>query len=169
MIVVKKSISKFKNKGLGLERLLINTFAQQKYQKIGLIEKYPTPIQVLKNDEDFITKAYFKRTSSLDFVGIFNGKHIEIEAKTTQNPNIFSLHNILPHQLARIEKLVELGSLVYLVIEFKCENLYFLLPGITLLKYKERSIKNITLDEIKKVSVELHMKANLTLDIFENL
>ena len=58
MIIVNKNISKYKNRGLELERVLINTFNQKKYLQVALIEKSPTPIQVLKNDEDFISKAF---------------------------------------------------------------------------------------------------------------
>ena len=95
MIVVNKNISKYKNRGLELERILINTFQQRKFFDIALIEKSPTPIQVLKNDEDFISKAYFKRVSTLDFSGVFKTKHIEIEAKSTQNSTIFNFNNII--------------------------------------------------------------------------
>ena len=39
MIVVNKNISKYKNRGLELERILINTFQQRKFFDIALIEK----------------------------------------------------------------------------------------------------------------------------------
>lgn len=169
MIVVNKNLSKYKNRGLELERILINTFNQKKYSNIALIEKSPTPIQVLKNDEDFISKAYFKRVSSLDFVGIFNTRHIEIEAKSTQNPNIFNFHNVQPHQYERIKKLISLGSLVYLIIEFKTINRFFLIYGIDAVSFYEGPSKNVSIERIIEKSKELFIKPNFTLDLFENL
>ena len=169
MIIVNKNISKYKNRGLELERILINTFNQKKYQTIALIEKSPTPIQVLKNDEVFITKAYFKRVSSLDFVGIFKCKHIEIEAKSTQNPNIFDFNNIQAHQYERMKTLIDLGAMVYLVIEFKILNRFFLMNGIEAIKFYESSPKKVRIENIIEKSTELFLKPNFTLDLFENL
>ena len=169
MIIVNKNISKYKNRGLELERVLINTFNQKKYLQVALIEKSPTPIQVLKNDEDFISKAFFKRVSSLDFVGVYNGKHIEIEAKSTQNPNIFNFNQLKNHQLERIKLLIDLNSLTYLVIEFKSINRFFLINGIDVIKWCNTHSKTIKIDELEKISIELNMKANFTLDILEKL
>ena len=169
MIVVNKNISKYKNRGLELERILINTFQQKKYFNVALIEKSPTPIQVLKNDEDFISKAYFKRVSTLDFSGVFKTKHIEIEAKSTQNSNIFNFNNIQKHQFERMKHLNDLGALVYLVIEFKSLNKFFLMNVNNVIKFYEGTSKNVSLDQIKENSIELHLKPNFTLDIIENM
>lgn len=169
MIIVNKNISKYKNRGLELERILINTFNQKKFSNIALIEKSPTPIQVLKNDEDFISKAYFKRVSTLDFCGVYNGKHIEIEAKSTQNLNIFNFNNIQKHQYERIKKLIDLDALVYLVIEFKIINKFFLMDGKEVIKFYEGSQKNVSIENIEKKSIELFLKPNCTLDILENI
>jgi recombination protein U len=169
MIIVNKNINKYKNRGLELERILINTFNQKKYSNIALIEKSPTPIQVLKNDEDFISKAYFKRVSSLDFCGVFKGKHIEIEAKSTQNTTIFNFNNIQDHQYERMKKLIELDSLVYLVIEFKTINKFFIMEGKQAVKFYEGKPKNISIDIINDCSIELFLKPNFTLDILENI
>lgn len=169
MIVVKQNISKYKNRGLELERILINTFSQRKFQDIALIEKSPTPIQVLKNDDDFITKAYFKRVSSLDFCGVYRTKHIEIEAKSTQNPTIFNFNNIQEHQYERMKKLINLGAFVYLVIEFKTINKFYLMNGIDVCRFYEGSPKKVSIESIEKHSVQLFLKPNFTLDIFENL
>ena len=169
MIIVNKNVSKYKNRGLELERILINTFNQKKFSNIALIEKSPTPIQVLKNDEDFISKAYFKRVSTLDFCGVYNGKHIEIEAKSTQNLNIFNFNNIQKHQYERIKKLIDLDALVYLVIEFKTVNKFFLVDGKEVIKFYEGSPKNVSIENIEKKSIELFLKPNFTLDILENI
>ena len=169
MLVVNKNFSKYKNRGLELERLLINTFNQKKYLNVALIEKSPTPIQVLKNEEDFISKAYFKRVSSLDFTGVYKSQHIEIEAKSTQNPNIFNFKNIQEHQYERMKALINLGALVYLIIEFKTINRFFLMNGIDAIKFYEGSPKNIKIETIKENSIELYSQPNLTLDVLENL
>jgi recombination protein U len=169
MIIINKNINKYKNKGLELERLLINTFSQNKYREILLIEKYPTPIHVVNNNEEFISKAFFMRPSALDFAGIYKGKHIEIEAKTTQNPNIFSFNNILKHQYERIVKLINLGSLVYLVIEFRPQYEFYLLNGEDIIYFYNSPSKNINIEEIKHRSIKLSLNPNLTLDIVENI
>ena len=169
MIILNTNLNKYKNRGLELERILINTFNQKKYKEIALIEKSPTPIQVLKNEDDFISKAFFKRVSTLDFVGVFKTKHIEIEAKTTQNPNIFNFNNIQKHQYERIKSLIGLGALVYLIIEFKPINRFFLLNGEQTLQFYESSPKNIDINTIKENSIELFLKPNFTLDVLENI
>ena len=128
-----------------------------------------TPIQVLKNDEDFISKAYFKRVSTLDFSGVFKTKHIEIEAKSTQNSTIFNFNNIQKHQFERMKHLNDLGALVYLVIEFKSLNKFFLMDVNNVINFYEGASKNVSLDQIKENSIELFLKPNFTLNLIENL
>lgn len=169
MIIVNKNVSKFKNKGLELERLLINTFSLNLYRPIALIEKYPTPIQVVNNDKDFISKAVFKRPSALDFCGVYKGKHIEIEAKSTQNSTIFNFNNIMKHQIERMRTLINLGALVYLVIEFKRINEFYLVDGQTTLDFYNSKSKNVKIEALRKASIKLTLKPNLTLDILENI
>ena len=68
-----------------------------------------------------------------------------------------------------MKHLNDLGALVYLVIEFKSLNKFFLMDVNNVIKFYEGASKNVSLDQIKENSIELILKPNFTLNLIENL
>ena len=68
-----------------------------------------------------------------------------------------------------MKHLNDLGALVYLVIEFKSLNKFFLMDVNNVINFYEGASKNVSLDQIKENSIELFLKPNFTLNLIENL
>ena len=110
----KKKTSKvitYGNRGMDLEDLLNDT--NEYYNRIdkALITKKPTPIGIAKasytNKGRVIEKGFFKAPSTLDYNGLYKGKYIEFEAKTTSNKTALPLANFHVHQLEYIKRVIK--------------------------------------------------------------
>lgn len=137
-IVKKKSTSvSYGNRGMDLENLLnlSNTYYEE--ENIALIFKKPTPVGIVdvhySPKGKVIDKAYFKAPSTLDYNGLYQGKYIEFEAKETKLKTSFPLHNIHPHQIKHIRKVIEHEGIVFLVV--KIQEQVYLLDGQVFLDF----------------------------------
>ncbi len=106
---------------------------------IAIIYKKPTPIQLVKvmypkRSRAKITEAYFKIPSTTDYNGIYKGKYIDFEAKTTQAKS-FSYNRIYKHQIKHLETVKKHGGISFLIIEFSTLNEVYLLPIEIFSKY----------------------------------
>lgn len=125
------------NRGMDLEHLLNLSNSYYEEANIALIYKKPTPIGVVdvhySSKGKVIDKAYFQAPSTLDYNGLYRGKYIEFEAKETKSRTSFPLHNIHPHQIKHIQKVLVHGGIVFLVI--KMNQQVYLLDGKAFLNY----------------------------------
>ncbi|WP_171253106.1 Holliday junction resolvase RecU, partial [Acinetobacter baumannii] len=72
--------------------------------RIAAVHKKPTPIQIVKVDYPsrsaaVIKEAYFRQPSTTDYNGLFEGRHIDFEAKETRNRTALPLSNFHAHQI----------------------------------------------------------------------
>ena len=85
------------NRGMNLEED-INISNQYYIDKgIALINKRPTPINVVKVDYSRgakIQNAYFEKQSTTDYNGVYRGKYLDFEAKSTKLRTSFPFSNI---------------------------------------------------------------------------
>lgn len=144
-----KKVINYGNRGMDLEHLinLINDYYLE--NDIAVIYKKPTPIQVVKYDynQNRITDAYYKSESTLDYNGLYKGRYIEFDAKST-NKNYLPISNIAGHQIKHIKNIIRHDGIVFLIIAIN--NEYYLLPGSEVIKYIENSTKkSITYEYIK--------------------
>ncbi|WP_075617709.1 Holliday junction resolvase RecU [Paenisporosarcina indica] len=128
----------FSNRGKTLEDEINETNEYYLQQGIAVIHKKPVPIQVVKveypsRSAAVIKEAYYRTASTTDFNGIWQGIHVDFEAKETKNKTSFPLKNIHEHQISHMWQVTEQQGLSFLIVRFSLINRYFILPFLPLI------------------------------------
>jgi recombination protein U len=124
--------NEYSNRGMTLEEDLNETNEYYLQHGIAVIHKKPTPVQIVdvhfpKRSAAVITEAYFKKASTTDYNGIYNGKYIDFEAKETQNKTSFPLRNFHDHQIDHMKAVVKQGGIAFVILRFSnLEECYLL-------------------------------------------
>lgn len=158
---IKKNFHKqidYANRGMDLEDIINNTNEYLRDKDIALIYKKPTPIGISKvsynNNKLSIDKAYFASKSTLDYNGLYQGKYIEFEAKSTENKTSFPGSNIHDHQILHIRRVIKHNGVVFLII--RINNLIYMLSGNNFLNYIDNhDRKSIPYNYIKENGILL--------------
>ncbi len=122
-------------RGDALEEIIL--FSNDYYLKRGIarVDKAATPITAVEIDgKGLITKAFFEKKATVDFYGIVQGLYITFDAKETDLQN-FPLKNIHDHQVAYMKDVTAQKGLAFLIIHFKYNDSFFLLPYEILAEY----------------------------------
>ncbi|MDO4799281.1 MAG: Holliday junction resolvase RecU [Bacillota bacterium] len=122
-------------RGSDLETLI--EFTNEKYAKLGLcrVDKIATPVKVAEIDGNgVITRGFFEKKSTVDFIGIIQGVFVAFDAKET-NLKSLPLSNIHPHQVDYMSDVIAQGGLAFLIVHFKSVHRYFLVPFSVLREY----------------------------------
>lgn len=149
-----QKIVTYDNRGMDLENIINKT--NEYYLEINkaLIYKKPTPIGIVEANYKYISKAYFKAPSTLDYNGLYKGRYIEFEAKETKSKTSFPLNNIHEHQINHIRKVIEHKGICFLIIMMN--NLIYFLDGFDLINYIDNNDrKSINYNYIKEKGIIL--------------
>lgn len=137
---IKKEFHKnidYANRGMDLEELINQTNEYLLDNDIALIYKKPTPIGVVKvnyeNNKKIINKGYFASQSTLDYNGLYKGKYIEFDAKSTNSKTSFPLSNVHDHQIKHIRNVIKHKGIVFLII--RINNEIYLLSGTSFIEF----------------------------------
>ncbi|PFJ70664.1 Holliday junction resolvase RecU [Bacillus cereus] len=127
------------NRGMAFEKLI--NLANEMYQREGLalINKRPTPVKVLKSKGGRVLNEFYEAKSTVDYDGVYKGRAIAFEAKSTENPTRFDLKNIAQHQLDYLEKAERMGAVCFFLIEFSKDKSVFLVPLTVIQSYVRMS------------------------------
>lgn len=159
------------NRGMSLENLINESNNFYYANDICLITKRPTPINVVKVDYSHgakIVDAYFEKQSTTDYNGVYKGKYIDFEAKSTMSKTSFPLHNIYDHQINHLKKVIRHNGIAFFIIELAYYNEYYLLDAQVLITFIEiNSRKSIPLESIKKQGYKIKLGLQPTLDYIE--
>jgi recombination protein U len=163
---IKKEYNKpinYANRGMDLESIINDTNNYLLDKDIAIIYKKPTPIGIVdtcfKNNKKIITKAYFASPSTLDYNGLYKGKYIEFDAKSTENKTSFPLSNIHEHQILHIKNIIKHQGIVFLIIQMN--NNFYLLNGIDLIDFiNNNDRKSIPFNYIKEKGYLLEYNYN---------
>jgi len=120
------------HRGDVLEELILLT--HQYYHQMGLcrIDKISTPVKVITIDsQGMITKGFFEKKSTIDFIGIVQGVCIAFDAKET-NLKSLPLSNIHQHQIEYMRDITKQGGLAFVITHFKFCDEYYLIPYETI-------------------------------------
>lgn len=123
------------NRGQAFEDIL--NFTNEQYERAGiaLINKRPTPIKPTKTKGRRVLAGYFEEKSTVDYDGVYHGRAIYFEAKSTRETTRFDLGNISKHQIEHLEKAEKSGAICFFLIEFaKTHEVYFV-PLATMRHY----------------------------------
>ena len=105
-----------------------------------LITKRPTPINVVRVDYSkgaIITNAYFEKQSTTDYNGVYKGRYIDFEAKSTLKLTSFPLANISKHQIEHLKQVLKHDGIAFFIIEFAKKDQVFLLDASYVIDFYE--------------------------------
>ena len=125
------------HRGDALEDLI--TLSNEFYAKKNLcrIDKDATPIKVVEiNEQGQIIKAYFEKKATVDFFGAVQGIPIAFDAKETDLKNL-PLYNLHAHQLEYMEQFTAQKGLAFLIVHFKFNDTFYLVPYEVLQEFSE--------------------------------
>lgn len=116
----------YANRGQAFEKL-INITNQQYYQKRrATIQKVATPWKVIRRGSKIIS-AFPEEKSTVDYIGVFNGRAIAFDAKSTRETTRFDLANVEKHQIEFLTKWQQNGGIAFILIEFVKKHEVYLL------------------------------------------
>lgn len=132
------------NRGMSLEVdiNLSNTFYNE--NKTALITKRPTPITVNKVDyarQARITDAFFARQSTTDYNGIYKGKYLDFEAKSTKSTSL-PISNIQKHQFTHLKSVIEQQGLAFFVIRFEKYQAAYVVKALDIIGFCESNARS---------------------------
>lgn len=147
------------NRGMNLEEDIIQSNEYYLRNNLALIYKRPTPIQVVKVDYEKgpkIVEAYFSEKSTTDFNGVYQGRYIDIEAKSTQSKTSFPLSNITSKQFEHLEKVIELGGLAFFIVEFVKHQKTYIVEAKRIIEFKNtEERKSIPFSQFEEIGREI--------------
>ena len=122
-------------RGSDLEELIDLTLEYYRNQGLARIDKIATPVKVIDIDgQGIITKAFFEKKSTVDFMGIIQGVGVAFDAKET-NLKSLPLSNIHEHQLEFMEDISKQSGLAFIIVHFKFCDEFYLLPFETIMSH----------------------------------
>ncbi|MGH1280527.1 Holliday junction resolvase RecU [Bacillus basilensis] len=127
------------NRGMAFEKLI--NLSNEMYQRgrVALINKRPTPVKVLKSKGGRVLNGFYEAKSTVDYDGVYKGRAIVFEAKSTENATRFDLKNIAEHQLDYLEKAEKVGAICFFLIEFSKDKSIFVVPLSVIQSYVRMS------------------------------
>ena len=128
------------NRGMNLEEDINLSNEYYKQKGLCLITKRPTPINVVKVDYSkgaIITNAYFEKQSTTDYNGVYKGRYIDFEAKSTLKTTSFPLANISKHQIEHLKNVLKHNGIAFFIIEFSKLQQVFLLDASYVINFYE--------------------------------
>ena len=141
------------NRGMNLEGDINLSNEYYKQKGLCLITKRPTPINVVEVDYSkgaTITSAYFEKQSTTDYNGVWRGRYIDFEAKSTQKTTSFPLANISHHQIEHLKNVIKHEGIAFFIIEFaKLDKVYLLDASYVIDFYDISKRKSIPYEEIR--------------------
>ena len=106
---------------------------------VALINKRPTPVKVLKMVYGRVKDGYYESKSTVDYDGVYKGRAVAFEAKSTNEINRFDLKNIAQHQLDYLEKAEKMGAICFFLIGFTKDQSTFAIPLSVIQSYVRMS------------------------------
>ena len=170
--ISRKSVSfSHSNRGMELEEDINLSNEFYKDNEACLITKRPTPINVVKVDYTkgaVITNAYFEKQSTTDYNGVYKGRYIDFEAKSTLKTTSFPLSNVSKHQIEHLKHGLKHGGIAFFIIEFaKLEQVFLLDASYVIDFYENGARKSIPYQEVLENGHEIKKGLAPRLDYLE--
>lgn len=116
-------------RGAALENAIEQTNAIYKRRGWALIDKVPTPWVVHYNKQSKkVQNAFPGKKSTVDFIGISQGRSIAFDTKNTNNKTSFPLSNVEEHQVAYLLNHLDQGGISFFIISFGILGKVFYVP-----------------------------------------
>lgn len=109
------------NRGKALQILVNHTNAIYGHKGWALVDEIATPTKNIRG------RMIYEKKSTVDYVGISQGRGIAFDAKSTKVESRFDLDNVHDHQVEYLKKFMDQGGISFLLIEFsKLKEFYFI-------------------------------------------
>ncbi|MCR5232676.1 MAG: Holliday junction resolvase RecU [Lachnospiraceae bacterium] len=129
-------------RGSTLEDLINRTNDKYRDNRLGLIQKIPTPITPINIDKanKQITLAYFDQKSTVDYIGVVQGIPVCFDAKECAKET-FALANIHEHQVAFMNEFEEQGGIAFFLVYFSSMDIFYYLKLSKLMEFWNRMLE----------------------------
>lgn len=137
------------NKGKSFEHKIEASNLSYVNRGLALIQRITDPVSITGGGKIIRAK------STIDFLGVINGRSIAIEAKQYSSANLtFPLSNISDHQLEYLKMHSKCGGISIVAIHHISSDIVYLIPYKTLEPYLTtvKSLKKELLEEISILS-----------------
>lgn len=145
------------NKGMLLETIINKTIKLYAKNDIAIFHKKDVSIKfgsIEKNGLQLKVKnGYITKKSTTDYYGIYKGKFVTFEAKSTQKESL-PLNNIQEHQIKYMNDIDKHNGISFLIIGFNSLNRYFMLKPSNLELLDK---KRINIDFVVNHGIELEL------------
>ncbi|MFI8709963.1 Holliday junction resolvase RecU [Bacillus sp. NPDC077411] len=127
----------YNNRGNAFEIAITNSNEVYKNLKIASIIKRPTPVKVLRTDKTgrIILQSVWEKKSTVDYDGVYQGRAVHFEAKSTEETTRFPLDNIKDHQFKHLDLVESMGAICFFLIEFSKSHEIFFVPFSVIKEY----------------------------------
>lgn len=148
------------HRGDVLEDLITHSNEFIRKNNLGRVDKINIPIKVIEIDSKaMITKAFFEKKSTVDFMGVVQGIPVAFDVKET-NLKSLPLQNIHEHQVEFMKDFTVQRGLSFIIIHFKFCDEYYLVPFETIERYyygkERRSIPYKDMDPELKINMSIN-------------
>lgn len=117
----------YANRGQAFEHLIEATNKQYYRNGMATIQKVPVPWKVFYDRKTKRSRAIPVKKSTVDFIGIVDGRGIAFDAKSTRERTRFPLTNIEDHQFQFLKSWKDNGGISFILVEFaKKQEVYIL-------------------------------------------
>lgn len=141
----------YANRGMAFEQMIDHANRMYERKGIAIINKRPTPVKILGRNSRGMINGYIERASTVDYDGVFRGRSIAFEAKSTRELRRFDLKNIADHQVKYLSKVDKHGGIAFVLVEFARHGSVYLLSYETLDHYwhkaQQGGRKSIPIDD----------------------
>ncbi len=131
-----------KNRGMLLESVINRTNSLYKRSGIALIHKKKVDIKfssVTKGEKGLkVNNAFIEKKSFSDYYGIYKGRYIAFEAKSTKL-DALPLSNIKTHQHKYLKDVSKYGGISFYIFYFKKQNKFFYIDWKVIETFKKKS------------------------------
>jgi recombination protein U len=150
----------YANRGMGFEALINLTNDIYNRRGLAIITKRPTPMKVLgpakvKNQH----VAVFEKPSTVDYTGVYRGRAIEFEAKSTHSLTAWPLKDIHDHQVEHLRRVDQHGGIAFVLVEFVKQHAIFLITARHLLQVwaaaQAGGRKSIPIDDFDRMCLQV--------------
>lgn len=148
-----------KNRGMLLENLINNTINYYKQNKIAFFQKNNLNIKFKNTEQEKekslvrLNQSFIKSKSTVDYCGVYKGRYITFEAKSTEEKT-FPFSNIKLHQHEHLKMIHSLGGIAFYIIFFKQYQKIYII-NIDNINYKNK--KSLSFNEANQNGKEIEI------------
>lgn len=134
------AVSIYANRGMTLEAMIDQANEVYRRRGVAVVHKRPTPVKIERVLKGGKVQGYLEKPSTVDYEGVYRGRALVFEAKSTRERNRFPLANIHEHQMVHMRQCLDQGAIVFAVVEFSKHDVRFYVPAKMLLEAWDRTV-----------------------------